>query len=114
LLTNKAYPPTQNLHLINYLWTFFYDSVSGLGYSGRIFVNGEESGAVGHDSARFVAGTSDFLTQDEESSGIIDVSAILGEGWDLLVQQTHYATNAELVEGGQLLALHIPPGKNFK
>jgi len=54
------------------------------------------------------------LTQDEESSGVIDASAILGEGWYLLDQQAHYATDAELVEGGQLLALHIPSGKNFK
>jgi hypothetical protein len=32
----------------------------------------------------------------------------------LLDQQAHYTTDAELVEGGQLLALRIPPGKNFK
>jgi len=64
-----------------------------------------------HDPDRFAPGASAFLTQDEESSGIIDVSSILGEGWYLLVQQAHYATDTELVEGGQLLALHIPPGK---
>jgi hypothetical protein len=45
---------------------------------------------------------------------VIDASAILGKGWYLLDQQAHYAMEAELVEGGQLLALHIPPGKNFK
>ena len=64
-----------------------------------------------HDPDRFAPGAAGFLTQDEESSGIIDASSILGEGWYLLVQQAHYATDAELVEGGQLLALHIPPGK---
>jgi secreted PhoX family phosphatase len=64
-----------------------------------------------HDPDRFTPGAAGFLTQDEESSGIIDASSILGEGWYLLVQQAHYATDAELVEGGQLLALHIPPGK---
>jgi len=26
--------------------------------------------------------------------------------------QAHDATDAELVEGGQLFALHVPPGKN--
>jgi hypothetical protein len=67
-----------------------------------------------HDPDRFATGAPNFLTQDEESSGVIDASAILGEGWYLLDQQAHYATDAELVEGGQLLALHIPPGKNFK
>lgn len=60
---------------------------------------------------RFAPGATGFLTQDEESSGIIDASSTLGEGWYLRVQQAHYATDAELVEGGQLLALHIPPGK---
>lgn len=64
-----------------------------------------------HDSARFITGAPDFLTQDEESSGIIDVSDILGEGWFLLDVQAHYSLGGELVEGGQLLALHYPPGK---
>jgi len=68
-----------------------------------------------HDTEHFTQGASAFLTQDEESSGIIDVSSILGEGWYLLVQQAHFNIgDVELVEGGQLLALHIPPGKKFK
>jgi hypothetical protein len=67
-----------------------------------------------HDPDRFAPGAPSFLTHDEESSGVIDASALLGEGWYLLVQQAHYANDAELVEGGQLLALHIPPGRNFK
>ena len=64
-----------------------------------------------HDADRFAPGAPNFLTQDEESSGIIDVSDILGDGWFLLDVQAHYATTTELVEGGQLLALHYPPGK---
>jgi hypothetical protein len=64
-----------------------------------------------HDPRRFAPGGDLFLTQDEESSGIIDVSDILGEGWFLLDVQAHYAIPGELVEGGQLLALHYPPGK---
>jgi secreted PhoX family phosphatase len=68
-----------------------------------------------HDPERFTPGAAGFLTQDEESSGIIDVSSILGEGWYLADVQAHYAlTDTELVQGGQLLALHIPPGKKFK
>ena len=51
------------------------------------------------------------FNQDEESSGVINVSSIPGEGWYLLDVQAHSATDAELVEGGQFLALHIPPGK---
>jgi hypothetical protein len=64
-----------------------------------------------HDPARFTQGAAGFLTQDEESSGVIDASEILGQSWYLLDVQAHY-TNADpaLVEGGQYLALHIPPG----
>jgi secreted PhoX family phosphatase len=64
-----------------------------------------------HDPDRFAPGGSSFLTNDEESSGIIDVSSILGEGWFLGDVQAHYAITGELVEGGQLFALHVPPGK---
>ena len=65
-----------------------------------------------HDENRFLPGGFEFLTQDEESSGIIDLSDILGEGWFLLDVQAHYSLAGELVEGGQLLALHYPPGRN--
>jgi hypothetical protein len=61
-----------------------------------------------HDPARFVLGGASFLTQDEESSGIIDASSILGDGWFLLDVQAHYPIGGEVVEGGQLLALYNP------
>jgi hypothetical protein len=66
-----------------------------------------------HDPARFhSASTTGFLTNDEESSGIIDVSDILGEGWFLLdVQAPYNIGDVELVAGGQLLAMHVPPGR---
>jgi secreted PhoX family phosphatase len=67
-----------------------------------------------HDPSRFAPGGEAFLTQDEESSGVIDMSSILGEGWFLLDVQAHYsAGDPELVEGGQLLALHVPPGRKY-
>jgi RTX calcium-binding nonapeptide repeat (4 copies) len=49
-------------------------------------------------------------TQDEESSGIIDLSDILGEGYYLLNVQAHLnitASQPELVEPGQLLVMHV-------
>jgi hypothetical protein len=62
------------------------------------------------DPRRFAPPTPDPFTQEEESSGVIDVSEILGEGWYLLDVQAHYAlTDPELFQGGQLLAMHIPP-----
>jgi hypothetical protein len=68
-----------------------------------------------HDPARFgdlgVPATPPF-NQDEESSGIIPVYDILGEGWFLYDVQAHYNPgDAELVEGGQLVAIHFPPGQ---
>jgi hypothetical protein len=64
-----------------------------------------------HDPALFTPGAPSFLTQDEESSGVIDASSILGEGWYLLDDQAHYLIPGEVFEGGQLLVMHIPPGK---
>lgn len=62
-----------------------------------------------HDPARFRQGGQSFLTEDEESSGIIDASQILGDGWVLLDVQAHSKqSDPELVEGGQLLAMRVP------
>jgi RTX calcium-binding nonapeptide repeat (4 copies)/Bacterial protein of unknown function (DUF839) len=64
-----------------------------------------------HDSSRFQSGGAHFLTQDEEASGIIDVSDILGNaGQDayLMVTQAHYTNGVppDLVEGGQLQLMY--------
>jgi hypothetical protein len=55
-----------------------------------------------HDPNRFVIGGPNFLTQDEESSGILDMSEILGPGMYLLNVQAHYPIPGELVEGGTI------------
>jgi hypothetical protein len=94
---------------------FIQEDVGNNAHLGRILrysiaKNTLEEVAV-HDPDRFLAGSANFLTQDEESSGIIPVSDILGDGWFLTVVQAHYPTDAELVEGGQLLLLHFPPGR---
>ncbi len=65
-----------------------------------------------HDATRFITGAADFLTQDEEASGIIDMQAILGPGMFLFADQAHYAIPGELVEGGQLLSLYNPDTYN--
>ena len=63
------------------------------------------------DPALFTPGAANFVTQDEESSGIIDASDILGHGWYLLDAQVHKTNpDPELVEYGQLLALFVPGG----
>lgn len=65
-----------------------------------------------HDSTRFLAGGTAYLTQDEEASGIIDAEEILGPGMFLLVDQAHYGISGEVVEGGQLLAFFNPDSYN--
>ena len=62
-----------------------------------------------HNPDLFITGAPGFLTQDEEASGIIDASDLIGPGWFLMVVQAHYNVgDAELVEGGQLVALFDP------
>jgi hypothetical protein len=61
-----------------------------------------------------VTGGPSFLTQDEESSGIIDAEHVLGRGWFLFDVQNHKtvapaADPLGLVEGGQLLAMYVDP-----
>lgn len=82
-----------------------------------------------HDPARFgdvgLAATSPFNI-DEETSGVIDVSSILGPRSYLLVDQAHYPIDSgvghnvqgfsnpdELVEGGQLILLRETPKVSF-
>lgn len=59
-----------------------------------------------HDTTRFLNGSANFLTQDEEASGILDVQAILGNGMYLIVDQAHYTVAGDQVEGGQILAFN--------
>ena len=92
------------------------EDVGGQVHLGKVWRYGIETGVLEviaqHDPARFSSGGSGFLTIDEESSGIIPMDDILGEGWYLLDVQAHYsAGDTELVEGGQLLGLHFAPGQ---
>jgi len=60
------------------------------------------------DPALFEPGAPGFVTQDEESSGIIDASRFLGPRTFLFDAQVHKAhPDADKVEMGQLLALHV-------
>jgi len=87
----------------------------------RIIAYRIDDGAVGvvarFDPNRFVAGGSQFMTTDEESSGIIDTEDQLGAGTFLFDAQVHTPnglpagtgpnTVEEYVENGQLLLLGV-------
>jgi hypothetical protein len=84
----------------------------------KLWLYGIDSGEfieVAHHNPKYfdptILNNSAFLTQDEESSGIIDAEHILGRGWFLFDVQVHKTSlDAELVEGGQLLAIFVDPG----
>jgi len=81
---------------------------------GKIWLYDTTTGNFGqiaqHDPGFFgVPAGPEFLTRDEESSGIIDAKDLLGDGWFLLDVQAHYGIPGELVEGGQLLAMYVDP-----
>jgi hypothetical protein len=66
------------------------------------------------DTRYFQTGGSRFLTQDEESSGIIEAWDILGPGWTLLVMQAHYSISTNgLSEGSQLMAAYFPAARRL-
>lgn len=67
---------------------------------------------VTHDSTRFKTGQPNFITQDEEASGIIDMQEILGAGWWFGVDQIHSSQPGELVERGQMFLVYTPDSYN--
>jgi hypothetical protein len=102
------------------IWQYDTDTFNGTKNSGALVM------VAKHDPARFgdrVGGvstppTSPF-TADEESSGIIDISAIMsssglgapGDRWLISSDQAHYTTGitTSQVEGGQLFVMHFKP-----
>src|SRR5262245_11754256 len=106
------------------------EDVGGAAHNGKVWDYDPASNSLvmvaRHDPARFgdvgVAATGPF-NNDEETSGVIDMSSILGPNTYLLVDQAHYLINAanpngfsnpnELVEGGQLMLLRETPKVSF-
>jgi hypothetical protein len=115
------------------------EDVGGAPHNGKVWDYNPENDHLTllakHDPARFgdiasggviTPATAPF-TNDEESSGVIDITALMAgsaltthrphEQWLLSSDQAHYATgDTETVEGGQLFAIHRagqavnPPG----
>jgi RTX calcium-binding nonapeptide repeat (4 copies)/Bacterial protein of unknown function (DUF839) len=88
------------------------EDVGGNAHLGKIWLHDIASGGTlevaRHDADKFLTGAPNFITQDEEASGVIDVADILGPGKYLMSDQIHAsAGDAELVERGQLLLLTI-------
>jgi hypothetical protein len=101
------------------------EDVGNAAHNGKVWLydpsTDELTQVAHHDVARFgdigIAATAPF-NQDEETSGVIDMSSILGPGMYLFDDQAHYLINTttprgftnpnELVEGGQLMVGRFP------
>ncbi len=101
-----------NMTIDNYGHILLCEDVGNNSHNGKIWQYTIADDALSlvaqHDTTRFITGGTNFLTQDEESSGIIDVQSILGAGKFLVVSQAHYPLSGEAVEGGQLLVMTNP------
>lgn len=99
----------------------FQEDVGNNARLGKIWglnpANGALTELAAHDPALFTIGLPGFLTQDEEASGIIDVTDMFKgvAGYDikanryyLMSDQVHLAAPGELVEGGQFQLLAVP------
>jgi hypothetical protein len=65
------------------------------------------------DSARFLPGAANFITQNEGAAGIMNIAHILGPGMYLTTAQVRSASSdPAVVEGGQLLAYFNPYSLN--
>lgn len=101
-----------NMTIDHYGHILLVEDVGGNAHLGKTWqytiATDEMKQIASHDQTRFLTGGANFLTQDEEASGILDVQEILGAGQFLLVDQAHYPVSGDQVEGGQLLALFNP------
>jgi hypothetical protein len=93
------------------------EDVGNQSYRGGVWIYDIGSGSLTRlaiaDPDLFTPGEPGFLTKDEEASGVIP-APFLGDDAYLLDEQVHKASSdPELVEGGQYMELHIPPGTKF-
>jgi hypothetical protein len=105
---------------------YLQEDVGGADHNGKVWAYNPANDSLvrlfHHDQNRFgdltLPVTAPF-TRDEEASGMIDMSSILGPNVYLMTDQAHYPINVanpngfttpeELVEGGQLIVARIAP-----
>ena len=120
-IIDEAFFPQTNFYFINVFKTDFINdkkyidktyeySLDIPDYNGKIWeytIATDALRLIGqHDPSRFEKSGANFLTIDEEASGVIDAQSILGPGMFLLVDQAHYSIAGEVVEGGQILTMY--------
>jgi hypothetical protein len=105
-----------NITIDNYGHILMVEDIGNNAHVGKVWqytiATDELKMIASHDTTRFLAGGVNFLTQDEEASGIIDAEQVLGPGMFMVVDQAHYANGTEVVEGGQILTFFNPDTYN--
>jgi len=114
---DPGYQMLDNMTIDRFGRIVLQEDVGGNDRLGRIYVYGIDTGKlvqVAVHNSKFFGGSAttnpSFLTNDEESSGVVDVSHVVGDGWFAMSVQSHRASSdPELVEGGQFVGLYIDP-----
>jgi secreted PhoX family phosphatase len=97
------------------------EDVGNQAYRGGVWIYDISRGSLAEiaiaDPDVFTPGEPGFVTKDEEASGIIP-APFLGADAYLVDEQVHKKVAPSpdpdgLVEGGQFMKLHIPPGRKF-
>ncbi len=105
-----------NITIDNYGHILMVEDIGNNAHVGKVWqytiATDEMKMIASHDTTRFLGGGVNFLTQDEEASGIIDAEQVLGPGMFMIVDQAHYANGTEVVEGGQILTFFNPDTYN--
>ena len=105
-----------NITIDNYGHVLLVEDVGGNAHIGKTWqytiATDQLKEIASHDESRFVTGAPNFLTIDEEATGILDVESILGKGMFLVADQAHYNIAGEFVQGGQLLVFSNPDTKS--
>ena len=88
------------------------EDVGNNAHLGKVWAYDTDSGAMlelaRHSANLFLSSSAGYIgTQDEETSGVIDVSKILGPGSYLMSDQVHKSADTELVESGQLILMKV-------
>jgi hypothetical protein len=116
LLTNTPGRMFDNITIDRLGRVLLQEDTGNNSWVAKIWAYGIDTGALievaHHDPELFESGVNPakFITQDEESSGIIDAQHVFGEGWFLFVVQSHAVkSDPELVQDGQLLRMYVPP-----
>ncbi len=102
-----------NITIDHYGHVTIVEDPGGNNYVAKIWqydINTDVLTQVGtHDTTRFAPGGANFLTNNEEASGILDAEEVLGPGQYIIVDQAHYGIGVNgVVEGGQLLTMFSP------